>query len=279
MRLRARRAFTLTELGVVMAVVAVLVAFLLVAIVRAQEAGARLQSRNNLKQINLALHNFASVNKGEMPTVGSIVPVQPNPGNPTIPNINRPSLFVRLLPYIDQSNVPARGSGLPVPLYISPADPTAVALVAKGQGACSYACNAQVFNFDNDPRMPGTFRDGTSCTITFAEHYAECGGRTILYWNHWVARNRPSFADYGDYVPTTSGDPPTSFIAESPLLTYQTAPPVNKCDGGLPQTPHPSGMLVALGDGSVRQISPNISPTTFWAAVTPAAGDNLGPDW
>ena len=45
------------------------------------------------------------------------------------------------------------------------------------------------------------------------------------------------------------------------------------------QTPHRIGMLVALVDGSVRQIAPGISPTTFWAAVTPAGGEVLGSDW
>jgi hypothetical protein len=41
------------------------------------------------------------------------------------------------------------------------------------------------------------------------------------------------------------------------------------CEG---QTPHRIGMLVASVDGSVRQIAPGISPTTFSAAVTPAGG-------
>jgi hypothetical protein len=35
---------------------------------------------------------------------------------------------------------------------------------------------------------------------------------------------------------------------------------------------------VALLDGSVRQLAPCISPTTFWAAVTPAGGEVLDSD-
>ena len=38
-------------------------------------------------------------------------------------------------------------------------------------------------------------------------------------------------------------------------------------------------MFVALLDGSVRRLAPGISPTTFWAAVTPAGGEVLGSDW
>jgi hypothetical protein len=45
------------------------------------------------------------------------------------------------------------------------------------------------------------------------------------------------------------------------------------------QTPHRIGMFVALLDGSVRRLAPGISPTTFWAAVTPAGGEVLGSDW
>jgi hypothetical protein len=35
-------------------------------------------------------------------------------------------------------------------------------------------------------------------------------------------------------------------------------------------------MLVALADGSVRTIAPNISETIYWAAVTPAGGESFG---
>jgi hypothetical protein len=53
----------------------------------------------------------------------------------------------------------------------------------------------------------------------------------------------------------------------------------DECDWAIPQTPFPNGMSVALADGSVRTISPRVSPETFWAAVTPAGGEVLGNDW
>jgi len=31
-------------------------------------------------------------------------------------------------------------------------------------------------------------------------------------------------------------------------------------------------------DGSIRTISPSISPTVFWSAVTPAGGETAGLD-
>ena len=58
----ARRGFTLIELLVVVSIIAVLIALLLPAVQAAREAARRAQCANNLKQLGLAVHNYASAN-------------------------------------------------------------------------------------------------------------------------------------------------------------------------------------------------------------------------
>lgn len=91
-----RRGFTLIELLVVIAIIAVLIALLLPAVQQAREAARRVQCKNHLKQLGLAIHNYESAMLCLPPT--AVV-------------VNKPPLWTgylgphaRILPYIDQAN-------------------------------------------------------------------------------------------------------------------------------------------------------------------------------
>jgi prepilin-type N-terminal cleavage/methylation domain-containing protein len=100
--------FTLVELLVVIAIIGILVALLLPAIQAAREAARRNQCKNNLKQVGLAIQNFAS-SKKVLPTGGTV----PYPkielylssgGQPLGPERQGLGWAFQILPYLEEGN-------------------------------------------------------------------------------------------------------------------------------------------------------------------------------
>lgn len=130
-----RRAFTLVELLVVMAVIGILIGLLLPAVQQVRSAAARTESQNNLRQIGIACHNFEASKK--------TFPYAVLDRQPGEPDATYSTGWIQLLPYLEEDLVAQRwdpdeprnstvdndGDGytnaqlqtLVIPTYVSPA--------------------------------------------------------------------------------------------------------------------------------------------------------------
>ena len=95
-----KRGFTLIELLVVIAIIGVLIALLLPAVQAAREAARRAQCSNNLKQLALAVHNYAD-SHARYPIARGTRPARPY-GNTSRYNY---SGFAQILQYMEQRPV------------------------------------------------------------------------------------------------------------------------------------------------------------------------------
>ncbi len=267
---------SLVEVLIVIGILAVLIGLILGGIQRARETSVRAQSMNNLRQLAIGVHQYATANDGRLPVDG------------------QKSVFHQVAIYceLDWTN--------PVDhkLFQSPADPTLAGNNPKtNPGLTSYSCNRQIFNREIHPTLSGTLSDGASSTIMLGEQYGWCDATYRKWHARWgdfaVYQHMP--AEFAAQVVTvTTGNPPVTLPDWPDPVTFQVQPctetrssptapepdcgTLPACDWHFNQTPHPSGMLAALADGSVRILHPKIAPETFWGAVTPAGGETLA-DW
>jgi prepilin-type N-terminal cleavage/methylation domain-containing protein len=287
---KGRQGVSLLEVLVVLGIIALLVGLLLPAVQRARQAALGIKCRNQVKQIVLAFHNFATTSGDFLPSLDA------QKGTANFDSAQSP--LSSIFPYLDV-NVPTYYEAVDFVaagdrLYLSPADPSVpgtLPSINKTAARSSYGVNA--WAFCPNPNLGSTFPDGLSQTIILGEHYQKCGERTRFDW-YLTARltssqdvHRASFADGGplpilaglygahdDVYPVTTGAPPTTGPSRgNSTFQHRPSPVATACDPALLQGLQGGGLLVGMGDGSVRVLSPGISMSVFWALVTPMGGE------
>jgi prepilin-type N-terminal cleavage/methylation domain-containing protein len=139
--------------------------------------------------------------------------------------------------------------------------------------------------------LGASFSDGLTNTIFFTEKYAICSpdGNGNNGGNQWASRYEAQTSPYLGFEAPNPGlaygtDQPT---VQGPVhgaagyFQVQPAPFLapGGCKPGVASTGHPSGIMAAMGDGSVRLCARSMAPTTWWQAMVPDDGRPMPADW
>ncbi len=265
-----RRAFTLIELLVVIAIIAVLVALLLPAVQQAREAARRVQCKNNLAQIGLAVMNYEMAH-GVLPpgSVNQTGPIQSTPEGyhmswiaQILPNIEQRAVYKAIDFNAGAYDQAATVSSVVMATFHCPS--SSENLSGASVSFTSYAgChhdeespidtdNNGVFFLNSSVRFKDVI-DGASNTVFVGEKQGLDNGLS------WLSGTRATLRNTGvgpNKSPTLTGQGWSSPSQSGPLFEDPLAV------GGFGSA-HIGGAQFALGDGSVRFISENIDVEVF----------------
>ncbi|MCI0704053.1 MAG: DUF1559 domain-containing protein [Planctomycetia bacterium] len=267
MRTTRPQAFTLLELLVVLAILALLIGLLLPAVQRVRTSAARTQCANNLRQLAVATQNYHSAH-GRLPTgVGSV-----SGPNATYPFMN---WHARLLPYLEQSalweqtlaayqqnpqftaNPPHAARESVLTVFGCPADSRTKSPGPFGYGLTSYlgvagrnTARQDGLLYMNSEHRLTDITDGTSNTLLIGERPPSTDLRFGWWYAGW-GQNKDGECD-GVLGVRTEPRLGTGIACEGMPELFQPGKFDNQCDMFHFWSPHTGGANFAFADGSVR---------------------------
>jgi prepilin-type N-terminal cleavage/methylation domain-containing protein/prepilin-type processing-associated H-X9-DG protein len=296
-----RRAFTLIEILVVIAIIGVLIGLLLPAVQKVREAASRAKCQNNLHQIGIALHHYHDA-LGSFPagyraqSTANVQITSPGWGWAALllPYIEEQNLARKInfsLPVEDPANTSARTAQLK--LYMCPSDGgTGIFTVQDktGAGLADAATNSYAashgtgvdlddelddFNgmFSRNSKIRvGDVTDGTSSTIAIGER---CASFSQTPWAGAVS-NGTARVTPGAQTNNLSA------VEDAPIqvLAHIDIEPINDLNADPEDffSPHTGVCMMLFVDGSVRPIRTATSLQVLQALVTRNGGEVLSAD-
>jgi prepilin-type N-terminal cleavage/methylation domain-containing protein len=290
-----RRAFTLIELLMVIAIIAILIALLLPAVQSAREQARRTQCTNNLLQLGLALGNYASAHNVLPPGV-----VEPKGPILNLPKGYHYSWAVQILPFMEQNNVYRRfdfrrgvydaanmtASSAVIATFLCPSNPRP----ARNQYAgCHHDVEAPIDAVNHGVLYLNShigyddITDGPAYTILLGE--IEAGGPSL----GWPSGTRATLRNTGhrlnepDYLIKALG---TSAFANASLSSSQPQQIEDLIDDGLLpigytggfSSRHNQGANFLFCNGAVRFVCDSISLSVYQHLGNRADGELISDD-
>jgi prepilin-type N-terminal cleavage/methylation domain-containing protein/prepilin-type processing-associated H-X9-DG protein len=308
---RRRAGFTLIELLVVIAIIAILIALLMPAVQQAREAARRLQCRNKLKQLGLAVHSYhdqyRSFPFGARSHVVGTRLIQHTWAPSLLPQLDQTSLYNIYdwdLSWDDPANQPAVTT--PVVVYLCPTTPLDASrlddlggglFAARSDYAPPMSISPAPINSGLVPQPAlnqgalqngrcvkiAEITDGTSNTLMFVED----AGRPEF----WTSTGRGPDTSHpgGGNLPVVGGRVLGAGWSDRnnpiPLHTFTRdglhAPgdwAINCTNNNEAFSFHVGGINALFADGSVHFLGENIAVAVYAALITRAGGEILSAD-